>query len=73
VAAVAHSSPSSTCVDWHRFGHGEHAPALDRRGDFYVAGVTSSADFPVTPDAIQPTFGGGEIDGWIAKVTLGRR
>lgn len=48
------------------------APALDPRGNFYVAGVTSSPDFPVTPDAIQPTYGGGEIDGLVAKVALRR-
>ena len=46
------------------------APALDPRGNFYVAGVTSSPDFPVTPGAIQPIYGGGEIDGLVAKVTL---
>jgi hypothetical protein len=48
-------------------------PALDARGNFYVSGVTSSSDFPVTPNAVQPTFGGGDIDGLLAKITLGRR
>ena len=46
------------------------APALDQRGNFYVGGVTSSPDFPVTQDAIQPTYGGGDIDGLLAKVTF---
>jgi hypothetical protein len=53
--------------------NGAGAPALDRRGNLYVGGVTSSTDFPVTPGAIQPTYGGGEIDGLLAKVTLTRR
>ena len=48
------------------------APRLDQRGNLYAGGVTSSTDFPVTPGAIQPTYGGGEIDGLIAKVTLPR-
>jgi hypothetical protein len=53
--------------------NGASAPALDKRGNFYVSGVTSSTDFPVTPGAIQPTYGGGDIDGLLAKVTLTRR
>jgi len=44
---------------------------MPREPDFYVGGVTSSTDFPVTPGAIQPTYGGGEFDGLLAKVTLG--
>jgi hypothetical protein len=52
--------------------NGGGAPGLDKRGNFYVSGVTSSTDFPVTPGAIQPTYGGGDIDGPLAKVTLPR-
>jgi hypothetical protein len=52
--------------------NGGSAPALDQRGNIYAGGVTSSTDFPVTPGAIQPTYGGGDIDGLIAKVTLTR-
>jgi Beta-propeller repeat len=52
--------------------NGGAPPALDRRGNVYAGGVTSSTDFPVTPDAIQPTYGGGEIDGLLAKVMLPR-
>jgi hypothetical protein len=48
------------------------ATGLDERGNLYAGGVTSSTDFPVTPGAIQRTYGGGEIDGLIAKVTLPR-
>jgi hypothetical protein len=47
-------------------------PALDQWGNIYASGVTSSTDFPVTPSSIQPTYGGGEIDSLLAKVTLTR-
>lgn len=52
--------------------NGAAAPGLDQRGNFYLSGVTSSTDFPVTQGAIQPTYGGGDIDGAVAKVTLPR-
>jgi len=32
--------------------------AVDSSGNAYVAGLTKSANFPVTPGAFQPTFGG---------------
>ena len=36
-------------------------------GDFYVAGSTGSADFPVTPGVFQTTLKGFG-DGWVAKI-----
>jgi gliding motility-associated-like protein len=42
---------------------------LDKTGNLYVAGGTSSIDLPVTPDVIQPTFGGGDCDGFIAEIS----
>jgi beta-propeller repeat-containing protein len=45
--------------------------ALDRDGNLYAGGLTTSRDFPVTPNAIQPTFGGGDIDGLLVKISLG--
>jgi hypothetical protein len=48
-------------------------PALDTQGNFYVSGVTSSGDLPVSRDAIQGTYGGGDIDGLLAKIPLTRR
>jgi hypothetical protein len=39
----------------------------DNAGYAYVAGTTYSADFPTTPNAAQPRFGGGDRDGFVAK------
>jgi len=37
-------------------------------GDIYVAGVTSSTDFPGTVGGAQPAFGGGFLDIFIARL-----
>ncbi|MDR3661240.1 MAG: SBBP repeat-containing protein, partial [Mycobacterium sp.] len=34
----------------------------------YVTGVTSSTDFPLTPNAAQPTYGGGDSDGFVTEL-----
>jgi beta-propeller repeat-containing protein len=39
----------------------------DGTGNIYVTGYTMSADFPVTKDAIQPTFGNG-ADTFLVKL-----
>ena len=44
--------------------------AVDAAGNAYVAGTTSSTDFP-TLNARQPAYGGGIGDGFIAKVGPG--
>jgi Beta-propeller repeat len=41
--------------------------ATDVSGNAYVAGSASSGTFPVTPGAPQPSFGGGNVDGFVAK------
>jgi hypothetical protein len=43
---------------------------VDNNGNFSFGGVSSSPDFPVTTDAIQPTYGGGEIDSLLVKIAL---
>src|SRR5204862_312871 len=46
--------------------------AVDVSGNAYVTGTTGSTDFPTTPGAFQPTFGGntfgGAIDGFVTKL-----
>ena len=42
--------------------------ALDANGNAWVTGSTESPDFPVTPDALQPKFGGGTYDGYLARL-----
>jgi Bacterial Ig-like domain (group 3)/Beta-propeller repeat len=45
---------------------GEHI-AADRAGNAYVTGYTNSTDFP-TKNALQPAFGGGNGDAFVAKI-----
>lgn len=47
------------------------AVTLDRHGRAHVTGTTLSPDFPVTPDAFQPTGGGrvGGADGFVATIS----
>ncbi|MCC6489217.1 MAG: SBBP repeat-containing protein, partial [Candidatus Hydrogenedentes bacterium] len=42
---------------------------LDDAGNVWVGGVTSALDFPITPGAYQPSFGGGSNDTAIARLT----
>lgn len=41
---------------------------VDNDGFVYVASVTDSEDFPTTPGAAQPTYGGGISDGCVFKL-----
>ena len=41
--------------------------AVDARGHVFVAGLTGSADFPVTANALQKIYGGGEADAFFMK------
>jgi CHU_C Type IX secretion signal domain/PKD domain len=63
---------ASLAIQWGAFigGNGEdaaHTLKLDKSGDLYVAGGTSSNNFPVTIEGYEKTFG-GIADGWIAKI-----
>ena len=44
-----------------------YAVALNSADNAYVAGLTSSTDFPVTTGAYQATYGGGSYDAFVAK------
>jgi hypothetical protein len=41
--------------------------AVDTHGNIYVTGVTGSSNFP-TKKALQPTFGGGYYDAFVAEI-----
>lgn len=43
--------------------------AVDSAGNIYLAGWTGSGDFPTTPRAFQPAFGGGPTDIFVAKIS----
>jgi hypothetical protein len=69
-AFVCKLSPSGTLVFSTYLGatggEGGDGIAVDPSGNIYVAGGTSSADFPITPGAFQTTFRGG--DGFVVKI-----
>jgi hypothetical protein len=72
-AFVAKINASGTAIVWSTYlgGSGIDAAlgiARDAAGNVYVTGYTASPDFPVTPNAPQPTFGGGAYDAFVAKL-----
>jgi hypothetical protein len=42
---------------------------VDRLGNMYVYGFTNSTDFPITEDAFQTQYAGGNSDAFITKIT----
>src|SRR5207244_11464145 len=46
--------------------HDAHPIAVDTAGNAYVTGDTLSRNFPTTPDATQPDFG-GDRDAFVTK------
>ena len=50
---------------------GVNALALDAAANIYLAGGTSSPDFPMTPTAFDSTFNGGVTDAFVAKFNPG--
>jgi hypothetical protein len=50
------------------FGYGI---ALDAAADIYLTGVTGSTDFLIVQGAVQPGFGGGDSDAFVAKIGFG--
>jgi hypothetical protein len=41
---------------------------VDRKGFAYATGYTRARDFPITPDAVQRSFGGGQSDAFVVKL-----
>ena len=73
-AFVAKLRSDGSALDFSTYlgGSGEdygNGIAVDSAGDAYVTGSTTSTDFP-TVHALQPNFGGGFTDGFVAKLRL---
>jgi Beta-propeller repeat len=75
---VTKLNPTGTALIYSMFLGGSESDggtsiAVDDAGHAYVTGRTSSLDFPATPAAFQPEFGGGSedffSDGFVAKLT----
>ena len=45
--------------------------AVDNSEDVYIAGATSSSDFPTTPGAFDTSYNGGSYDVFVSKLFLG--
>ena len=80
-AFVTMLNPSGSAIVYSTYLGGSqsdtaNAIAIDTGGTAYVAGTTTSTlrdcpctnDFPTTPGAFQPQYGGGRTDGFIAKI-----
>ena len=46
-----------------------NAVEIDSDDNIYICGTTDSENFPITENATQPIYGGGESDGFIAKIS----
>jgi uncharacterized protein (TIGR03437 family) len=73
-AFVAKLNPEGTELQYAAvFGGSQddqaRAIAVDAEGNAYVTGSTFSADFPVTPNALQPAFAGGNTDVFVVKIS----
>lgn len=59
----------STYLGGSTAGSGEsgYGIVIDHAGNAYVTGATNATDFP-TVDPLQPAYGGGTLDGFLAKL-----
>ncbi len=69
-AFVCALSPDGSDLVWSTYLGGSARDAafslsLDDADRAYITGMTYSADFPTTPGALAPTYGGGEIDAFV--------
>ena len=72
-AYVVKLTPRLDAVEWGVLlagsGYdGAFAISVDQRGHAYVTGLTMSTDFPVTSNAVQKSYGGGEADAFFAEI-----
>lgn len=72
-AFVAKLNPTGTALLYATYvgGSGDETTggfARDAAGNTYIAGWTTSSNFPTTPGTVQPTSGGGGYDAFVAKL-----
>jgi hypothetical protein len=72
-AFVLELNPSGSSLTYSTFLGGsdnDYATgiAVDSIGQAYISGYTASIDFPVSSNAFQSSYGGGEFDGFFAKL-----
>ncbi|MCS6805509.1 MAG: SBBP repeat-containing protein [Acidobacteriota bacterium] len=72
-AIVAKFSPSGALVYSTYLGGSDsetgYGIAVDAMGHAYVTGLTGSSNFPTTAGAFQRTFGGGQYDAFVTKLS----
>ncbi len=74
-AFVARFSADGSTLIWSTYLGGTtswefvEGMALDAAGNVIVGGPTMSSDFPTTPGAFDPSYNGGDWDGYAAKLT----
>lgn len=70
-AFLSRLDPSGAVIETTAFGGADFerpwAIGIDQFGHIYVVGTTWSKDFPTTPTAFQPSYGGGATDGFIVR------
>ncbi len=71
-ALVLHLNANLTQIIWGAFLGGtaedaSHTIKIDAAGDLFVAGGSSSSDFPITSGVYQNGYA-GSVDGWISKI-----
>ncbi len=69
---VGKLSPDGRTLVWATYlgGTGQDGctAVVDRSGAIHVTGITNSSNFPVTPDAFDPSYNGGVNDGFVARL-----
>jgi hypothetical protein len=70
-AVVMQLTPDGTQITYSTFFGGSGSDfafraVADSLGNVFVGGQTDSEDFPVS-GAVQPTYGGGQVDGFVAR------
>jgi hypothetical protein len=68
--AAGSSLVYSTCLGSGGYWGQANGIAVDSSGNAYVTGQTNAVDFP-TVNPVQPTYGGGDYNGFVAELSLG--